>query len=298
MKKLLELDRDVLHQNRREQIVLSVKRFFRNKLAVIGGTVILIIVLAAIFAPFLTPYDPIELDTKNTFAPMSREHPLGTDDFGRDILSRLLYGARLSLRIGLAVATMAMILGTTIGSFAGYYGGLTDDILMRMMDAMFSIPSILLALVLVTVLGRGQINTIVAIGIVDTPLFARIVRSSVISNKEKEYVEAGVALGQSNLKILFLHIVPNGLAPIIVTVAISIAGAIMMEAGLSFIGLGTPPPTPSWGSMLAQSRAYLNTFPMVAIFPGIALTTTVLGFNLLGDGLRDLLDPKLRRFLK
>lgn len=296
IKNSIEIDINILRQNRREQFKLSIKRFFRNKLAVIGGSVVLILFLIALLAPFLAPYNPNEMDSKNTIAPLSVEHPLGTDEFGRDTLSRLIYGARITFQVGAVSVIISSVIGTLIGAFAGFYGGGVDNILMRIMDAIFSFPAILMAISLVAVLGPNIINAMIAIGIIYTPIFARIVRSSVISNKEKEYVEAGRALGQSNFKILFLHILPNSISPIIVQATVTFAEAIIIEAGLSFIGLGVPPPDPSWGTMLSDARGYMDSEPLVAIFPGVAISLSVLGFNLLGDGLRDIFDPRLRRF--
>jgi peptide/nickel transport system permease protein len=292
----IEIDIKALKQHRREQISLTFKRFFRNRLATVGGTIVFLLIIIAIFAPFLAPYNPNEMDSANTIAPLSWSHPLGTDEFGRDTLSRLIYGARISIQVGAISVLISSIVGTLIGAFAGFYGGWLDNVLMRIMDAIFSLPAILLAIALVAVLGPNIVNAMIAIGIIYTPIFARVVRSSVIANKESEYVEAGRALGQSNIRILFEHVLPNSASPIIVQATVTFAEAIIIEAGLSFIGLGVPPPDPSWGTMLTEARGYMDSHPLVAIFPGVAISLSVLGFNLLGDGLRDLFDPRLRRF--
>ena len=284
-----------LKQNRKDQIILFLKRFSKNKLAVIGGIIVLIFIIIAIFANFLAPHDPFKINPSETLAPLSKTHPFGTDDFGRDTLSRILYGARISIKVCLISTAIAAFFGIFIGGIAGFYGGWLDNILMRIMDSIFSFPALLLAIVLVAVLGPSIINAMIAIGIIYIPIFARIVRGSVLSNKENEYVEAAKAIGQSNFKILFLEIIPNCLAPIIVQATVTLADAIIIEAGLSFIGLGALPPNASWGKMLSEARGYMETYPALAIFPGGAISLTVLGFNLLGDGLRDITDPRLQR---
>jgi peptide/nickel transport system permease protein len=290
-----KIDFRVIKENKKKHLKQTLKRFYSNKLFMIGVVIVFILLVVAIFANFLAPYDPFAMDSKNTFATFSRMHPLGTDEFGRDVLSRLIFGARISIKVGLISTSISALLGILIGAFAGFYGGLTDNILMRFMDAVFSFPAILLAIVLVAVLGPSLTNAMIAIGIIYTPIFARVVRSSVITNKENEYVEAARAIGQSNIKILFLHIMPNCLSPIIVQATVTFAEAIIIEAGLSFIGLGSPPPNPSWGEMLNSAKDYLQRYPLLSVAPGLALSISVLGLNLIGDGLRDVLDPRLRR---
>jgi peptide/nickel transport system permease protein len=292
---IIELDKNLLRQYRREQIKSVFIRFFGSKLAVIGGSIVLFFIIIAIFADYLAPIDPLKMDTTEILASLSKFHPFGTDEFGRDTLSRVIYGARVSMRVGFISTSIAVFLGVLIGGIAGFYGGLLDNILMRIMDAVFSFPAILLAIVMVAALGPGINNAMIAIGIVYTPIFARIVRSSVISNKRNDYVEAAKALGQSNLKILFSEIIPNCASIIIVQATVTFAEAIIFESGLSFIGLGAQPPTPSWGKMLSDARGYMDSAPFTAIFPGVAISLAVLGFNLLGDGLRDILDPRLHR---
>ena len=289
------VDRKALREHRREQIRLSVRRFLRNKLAMTGGAIVLAISVVAIIAPLIAPYDPYIMDESIPTAPLSRAHPLGTDEYGRDTLSRILYGSRISIFVGIIAASIATVFGVLIGGVAGFYGGWLDNLLMRIMDAVLSFPAILLAIVLVTILGPSLYNAMAAIGIIYIPICARVVRSAVLAAKGSEYVEAARALGKSNLRILFLEVLPNCLSPIIVQATVTFADAIIIEAGLSFLGLGAPPPAASWGKMLNQATAYMKTIPHMAIFPGAAISLSVLGFNLLGDGLRDVLDPRLRR---
>jgi peptide/nickel transport system permease protein len=290
-----KLDKERLKHYRKEHIKSLVNRFLGNKSAVIGFLIILFFVTVAIFANYLAPYDPLEIDAKNTLAPVSSEHIFGTDDLGRDTLSRIIYGARISVRVGFLSAIIAAVLGVLIGSLAGFYEGFVDNTLMRIMDAMFAFPAILLAIVMVAILGTGTNNAIIAIGIVYTPIFARIVRSAVVSVKESDYVLSAKALGQSNFLILFYHILPNCMGIIIVQATVTFAEAIIFESGLSFLGLGTQPPTPSWGKMLADAKSYMEFSPITAFFPGAAISVSVLGLNLMGDGLRDILDPRLQR---
>lgn len=290
-----KIDADKLFQNKKEQVILIFKRFLRSKLAVIGSIIVLIFLIFAIFANFLAPYNPYEINPENVFAPLSKTHPLGTDDYGRDTLSRIFFGARISFIVGIVSSSIAAFLGILIGAIAGFYSGWIDNILMRLMDSIFSFPAILLAITLVAVLGPSIVNAMIAIGIIYTPIFARIVRGAVIVNKESDYVEAARAIGQSNMKILFLHIMPNCLSPVIVQATVTFADAIIIEAGLSFVGIGAPPPNASWGKMLNEARGYMENYPTLAIFPGCSISLIVLGFNLLGDGLRDILDPRLMR---
>lgn len=280
---------------RREEIVLSVRRFFGNKLAVGGGVIVLVVVLVAMFAHILAPYDPYEIHPSARNAPISDKYIMGTDPFGRDILSRVLYGARISISVALISTIIATLFGTLIGGVSGFYGGWVDNLLMRIMDAVLSFPAILLAIVLVAILGPSINNAMIAIGIIYIPMFARVVRSAVLSNKENEYIEAARVMGKSNWKILFTELLPNCLSPIIVQVTFTLADAIIIEAGLSFIGLGVPPPQASWGKMLREAMEYIRVAPWMAIFPGLAISLSVLGFNLLGDGVRDILDPRLRK---
>jgi len=276
------------------------RAFMSNKLAVAGVVVIAFFVLVAVFAPLLAPYDPIrDQDLTGKFAGPSAAHLLGQDELGRDILSRLIYGARISLTAGLAAVAFATAVGTLVGVVAGYAGGWIDSILMRVMDVLLAFPAILLAIVVVTILGQGLTNAMLAVGIVNVPQIARVVRSSVISVRERDYVEAERALGASNYQIVTSAILPNSLAPLIVQSTLTLATAILDVAALSFLGLGAQPPAPEWGAMLTDAfRSGFGVFvngQHAIIFPGIAIALAVLSVNFIGDGLRDALDPRRRR---
>ncbi|MBT3603819.1 MAG: ABC transporter permease [Candidatus Latescibacteria bacterium] len=268
------------------------KQLRKNHLAMVGGVLLLGFLMAALFAPLLSPYDPLAQDLYNRLQPPSLGHPFGTDDFGRDILSRVIYGSRISLRIGLVAVVIALALGTSIGLVAGYWGGLLDLVLMRLMDLLLAFPSILLAIGIVAILGPGLENAMLAIGLVAVPQYARLVRASALSVREMDYVQASRALGAGHARILLVAILPNCLAPLIVQATLGLATAILDAAGLSFLGLGAQPPLPEWGAMLSNGRELIVRAPWVLTFPGIAIFLTVLAFNLFGDGLRDALDPK------
>ena len=270
------------------------KRLLKNKIAMLGLTIISILVIVAIFAPVLAPYDPLKTDVIQRLKAPSGAHLLGTDDLGRDILSRIIYGSRISIQVGVISVSLALVLGVTLGVLAGYYGGWIDNLVMRLIDIMLAFPSILLAIVIMAMLGPQLSNAMIAIGFVNLPRFARIVRSSVLSVKEEEYVSAAQSLGSSDFRIITKHILPNCLAPLTVQSTLSIATAILEAAGLSFLGLGAQPPTPEWGAMLSSGRSAIQIAPWVVAFPGLAIMITVLGFNLFGDGLRDALDPKMK----
>lgn len=265
---------------------------WHSKLALFGFVVTIILVFVALFAPILAPLDPANINIAERFSLPSAEHPLGTDNFGRDIWSRVVYGARISLQVGVTSVIFALILGVSIGAIASYIGGWVDNVVMRIMDAVLAFPSIMLALLLRFVLGPSITSVMLAIAIIRIPIFARTIRSSVLSEREKEYVEAARAIGQTHLRILFRHILPNTLAPLIVLSTVLFANAIIIEASLSFLGIGTPPPKPSWGIMLSDGRQFMQDYPHVVLFPGLAISLSVLGINLLGDGLRDILDPR------
>lgn len=269
-------------------------RLLRNRLAVIGMSITIIVVLTAIFAPVLAPYDPLELNITERLKPPTAKHIMGTDHLGRDIFSRVVYGARISLQVGIVAVALGTLVGLIVGATAGYLGGRVDTILMSIMDAIYAFPAILLALALVAAFGASLVTVMTAIAIVRIPIFARTVRASVLAEREKEYVEAARCIGQNSLWILLRHILPNTLAPLIVVTTTYFATAIVVEASLSFLGLGVPPPAASWGVMLNDGRKYMEAYPHVVIFPGAAISLTVLGFNLLGDGLRDVLDPRLK----
>ncbi len=278
----------------------QLEKLFRNKTGVAGLIIITIFVLCALFAPLMAPHDPVENALYDQLIPPvweeggSSRNLLGTDDLGRDILSRLIYGARVSLMVGLVSVGIAVLLGTIFGAIAGYFGGWLDNVIMRVMDIILAFPGILLAIVIVAYLGPGLRNAMIAIGVISIPRFARIVRASVIEEHEKDYVLAARAVGAGNRRIIFNAILPNCLAPIIVQASLGFGSAILDAAGLSFLGLGAQPPIPEWGAMIAMGRSMILRAWWVMTFPGIAILFGVLGFNLLGDGLRDALDPRLR----
>jgi len=254
--------------------------------------IVIAILVAAIAAPILAPYGPAEPDYDNSLAGPSESHPLGTDLTGRDVLSRILFGARVSILVGLVAVGMAVSIGVPIGAVAGYVGGWIDEAIMRVMDIMMSFPSLVLALALVGALGPSLRNVILVIGIVYTPQYARLIRGSVLSVKEEEYVEAAENTGLGNVSILFKHVIPNAFTPVLVQGTFHVATAIIFEASLSFLGLGVQPPTATWGVMIADGRGYLPGEWWISTFPGLAIMITVMSFNLLGDGLRDELDPR------
>jgi len=288
---------------------LTLRRIFRQRSAIIGGALLLFLMLVAIFAPVIAPYEPEEVligkeDIKKREGPCIHllgcdpekpQHILGVDGNVRDQFSRLIYGSRFSLFIGFASVGFAIVIGTIIGAFAGYLGGWSDNISMRFMDVLLAFPSLLLAIAIVTVLGRGLQNALLAIAIVSIPIYARVVRASVLSVKEQEYVSASRAIGAGHLHILFRRIMPNAVSPLIVNGTLGIASAILSAAALSFLGLGAQPPTPEWGTMLGSERNQVFSAPHLVFFPGVAIMITVLAFNLLGDGLRDAMDPRLKQ---
>ncbi|TDB53940.1 ABC transporter permease subunit [Bacillus sp. CBEL-1] len=268
--------------------------FSKNKGAVIGGIIILFYLLMALLAPILSIHDPYQIDLSKKLQGPSLEHWMGTDDKGRDILARILYGSRLSMGVGFAAVAFGAFFGIIMGLLAGYFGGWLDTLISRILDIMLAFPGILLALAIISALGPSLINVTFAVGIFSIPLFARIVRGSTLETKELEYIDAIRCLGASDRTIIFKHILPNILSPIIIQGSLRLATAILSAAGLSFLGLGAQPPSPEWGTMLSSGRDFLFSAPYIAIFPGLAISTLVLGFNLFGDGLRDALDPRLK----
>ncbi len=269
------------------------RRLKRNKPAMFGLCVLIALVFSSIFAGWIAPHDPYEQDLLMRFKPIGTEgHPLGTDGFGRDILSRLLHGSRISLVVGLSSVSLGLVFGVTLGLIAGYYPKV-DNLIMRIIDIMLAFPGVLLAIAIVAALGPGMWNVVIAIGIWSIPTFARIVRGQVLAVKSKEYVTATQAIGCRDYRILFKHILPNCLAPVIVYATMRIASSIMSTATLSFLGLGAQPPIPEWGAMIAEGRSFLYNAPHIATVPGLAIMIVVFGFNLLGDGLRDALDPNM-----
>ena len=271
------------------------RKALRHRLVVAGGSIVLLLGVLALFGRALAPYDPLMMDFTARFAPPSWTHPFGTDDFGRDLFSRVLYGARVSVQVAFIAVSLSGVVGVTLGVLAGYLGGWIDEVIMRVMDVIFAFPAVLLAITVMAILGRGVENAMIAIAIVYAPIFARVTRGAVISVRDREFVTAARALGQGHSRVMFKHVLPNALGPIIVQTSLSLAFAILAEAALSFFGLGTQPPDPSWGRMLSEGRGFLGQAPWMGIFPGLAIMLSVLGFNLLGDGLRDVLDPRWRR---
>jgi len=268
-------------------------RLLRDRVGLIGGAIVLIVSTAAIFAPWLAPADPTAMQT-DQLAPPSHANWLGTDEVGRDVLSRLMHGGRVSLVVSISSMTASSIVGVTLGLLAGFYGGRVDGVIMGFMDVLFAFPGLLLALAIMAALGPALQNLVLALAIVSLPSFARIARASALAVKGLDYVEAARGLGARDGRVLSQHILPNIAAPVIVQFTIGLAYAILTEAGLSFIGLGVQPPAPAWGAMLSRGKDFLEISPWPAVFPGLAIMVTVLGFNFLGDSLRDVLDPRLR----
>ena len=270
------------------------RRLLRSKSALIGGSILAAIILSALTAPVISPYDPIKASQRTSLQAPGPAHPMGTDRFGRDVLSRVLWGGRLALPVGLVSVLIAAVVGVTLGLIAGYYGGAIDAVIMRFVDLLLALPGILLALAIIAVLGGSLLNLMIAVGISSIPAYVRITRGTVLSVKEREFVVAARALGIGDGAVILRHILPNVLAPLIVLATLGVASAIITSSALSFLGLGIKPPTPEWGNLLADGREFLQHAWWVAFFPGLAIMVTVLSINLVGDGLRDALDPYLR----
>lgn len=268
------------------------RRFVRFKPAIAGLVMIGFIALLAILSPLFAPYDPYAIETSTRGAAPSLAHPFGIDEVGRDMLSRVIYGSRVAMIVGLSATGISLVIGVMVGAIAGYFGGFVDALLMRIVDALTAFPLLVLLIAMAAALGPSLRNVVLIIGITVWGQYARVVRAEVLSLREREFVTAARTVGASDRRIIVRHILPNVLGPIIVLASLSVAGIILLESALSFLGLGTQPPTPSWGSMLAAGRTYILTYPHIALFPGLAIVITVLGFNLLGDGLRDALDPR------
>lgn len=275
-------------------IVNVIKELFRDPMGRIGLIGVLLIILLSVLASRIAPYDVTEMFTQDKLAGPSARYLFGTDNFGRDVFSRIIYGARVSLKVGIISVGIAATFGLVFGVAAGYFEGRADSLIMRFMDILFAFPSILLALFIVSALGPSITNTMIAIGIVNTPVFTRTVRASVISVKSMEYITSARSIGLKPVTIILKHIIPNILAPFTVQITLALSGAILTEASMSFLGLGIQPPDPSWGSMLNESRAYMEIAPWLVIFPAVFIICTILSFNILGDSLRDVLDPKLK----
>jgi peptide/nickel transport system permease protein len=271
-----------------------VRRLARMHLARVGGAIVLVVLLAALLAIVWSPYAPTQQDIRNLLKPPSPAHPLGTDELGRDTLTRVMFGAQASLEVGIIAVGISLFVGSALGLVAGYLRGLTDAVIMRIMDGLLALPTLVLALAITAMLGPSLNNAMLAIGVTGVPIFARLVRGQVLSVRELEYIQAARSLGAGDLRMMLKHVLPNVLAPIVVQASLAMPTAILAEAGLSFLGLGVQPPTPSWGAMLNTAKGYLQQDPWLAIAPGVAIFVTVLGFNFLGDAIRDALDPRLR----
>lgn len=272
----------------------SLFRLSRNPGSIVGVIILLILIIMAFSAPLITRYDPIALTPKDRLKPPSALHIMGTDAFGRDMFTRIIYGGQISLRVGIISVFIALLIGVPMGLVAGYYGGRLDNIIMRLVDIMLAFPGILLALVIIAILGPSLLNVMVAVGISSVPTYARVTRGSVLKTKEEMFIEAATLMGCSTRRILMLHILPNILGPLVVVSTLGVAGAIISGAALSFLGLGATPPTPEWGLLLSDGRNYLRYAWWISTFPGLAIMLTVLSINLVGDGLRDALDPKMK----
>jgi len=272
-----------------------VRRLWRVRLAGVGLVIVGIVVITALFAPLLAPYDPTQKNTRNLLKAPTLQHPLGTDELGRDTLSRVIYGARVSLEVGIIAVGISLVIGVLLGLVAGYAGGATDSINMRIMDGLLAFPALVLALAITAMLGPSLNNVMLAIGITGIPSFARLVRGQVLTTRRLEYVQAAQSVGASDWRLMLRHILPNIVAPIIVQTSISVAAAILAEAGLSFLGLGIQPPTPSWGNMLTNAQQYLTKSKGLVFIPGFLIALTVLALIIVGNALRDALDPRLSK---
>ena len=274
--------------------LLAARRLWRNKGAILGLVILALLIAVAIFAPYLAPYDPVRQDPLASLQAPGGEYPLGTDQLGRDMLSRLIYGARVSLLVAVVAVAIAALIGLPLGLLAGYVGGWFDIVISRVVDLLLAFPGILLALVIVSILGPSLFNVMIAVGIAESPNYARLIRGSVLSARENVYVESARAIGAWDIRVVFRHILPNVLAPIIVLVTLGMAGAILSASALSFLGLGAQPPTPEWGAMLSSGRNYMRLAWWITTLPGLAIMITVLSVNMFGDGLRDALDVRMK----
>lgn len=285
---------ETFHEKPENQWLEMWRSLIANRPAMVSLFFIGFLVFLAVFGPYITPYNPIETSMTNALAAPSAQHWFGTDQLGMDIFSRVIAGTRVSLTVGLLAVSIALTIGIILGSLAGYKGGWTDTVIMRVMDMMLAIPSILLAITLMAALGKGIDKAVIAIGLVSIPEYARIVRGSILSIKENDYIAAARVVGNSNFRIIFRHVLPNALSVIIVRATLGISSAVLDTAALGFLGMGVQPPQAEWGDMLGRARSFIFQAPHTLLFPGMAITMTVLAFNMLGDGLRDALDPKSR----
>jgi peptide/nickel transport system permease protein len=273
---------------------MTARRLLRTRLALLGGFIVCVVVFAALLGPLVAPYSPTQQDVRNILKPPVTSHVLGTDELGRDTLTRILYGAQVSLEVGVLAVGISLLIGVALGLVAGYLRGLTDATIMRVMDGLLALPTLVLALAITAMLGPSLTNAMLAIGITGVPVFARLVRGQVLSVRELDYIQAAQSLGAGDTRVMLTHILPNVMAPIVVQTSLAMPTAILAEAGLSFLGLGVQPPTPSWGAMLNTAKGYLQQDAWLAVAAGTAIFVTVLGFNFLGDAVRDALDPRLR----
>ncbi len=269
------------------------RRFRKNPLSVAGAVIILLLICAAIFAPYIAPYNPTHIDIDNILSPPGLRHPFGTDELGRDVLTRILYGSRVSLEVGFVAMGIALVIGVIVGSIAGFYGGKVDSVLMRFVDMMLAFPSFVLILAVISILEPNILTIMAVIGITGWMDVARLVRAEFLSLKERDFVLASKAAGAPNSRIIFKEILPNAMSPVFVAATFGVAGAILIEAGLSFLGIGVQPPAPSWGNILSAGKDNIEVAWWLSVFPGLAILITVLSYNLVGEGLRDALDPRL-----
>jgi peptide/nickel transport system permease protein len=271
------------------------KRFLKNRVAVVGSVIVIVLFAVSLLAPWLAPHDPNAIDLKNVLAPPSAGHPFGTDPLGRDVLSRMIWGAGISLKVGFVATGIAILIGTILGALAGYYGRWVDALIMRFVDIMLCFPSFFLILAVIAILEPSIWNIMIVIGLTGWMGVTRLVRADFISLRERDFVQAARAIGAGDLRIIFLHILPNAMASVLVTATLGVAGAILTESALSFLGIGVQPPTPSWGNILTAGKDNIDIAWWLSFYPGLAILITVLGYNLLGEGIRDALDPRLRR---
>jgi peptide/nickel transport system permease protein len=269
------------------------KRFSRNRLSVIGAVAVLLLIAISIFAPFIAPYDPAAIDVHNVLSPPSKTHPLGTDELGRDLLSRIIWGSRVSLKVGFVAVGIAIMTGVIIGAISGFYGGMTDSVLMRFVDMMLAFPTFFLILAVIAILEQNIFTIMAVIGLTSWMDVARLVRAEFLALKEKDFVSAARAVGVNDTRLIFRHILPNALSPVFVAATFGVAGAILIESSLSFLGLGVQPPDPSWGNILTSGKDNIEVAWWLSLYPGLAILITVLSYNLVGEGLRDALDPRL-----
>jgi peptide/nickel transport system permease protein len=271
------------------------KRFFKNRMAVAGSVIVFLLFVVSLLAPWFAPYDPNAIDLKQVLAAPSGEHPFGTDPLGRDVLSRMVWGAGISLKVGFVATGIAILIGTVLGAMAGYYGRWVDAVIMRFVDIMLCFPTFFLILAVIAILEPSIWNIMIIIGLTGWMGVTRLVRADFITLKERDFVQAARAIGAGDFRIIFLHILPNAMASVLVTATLGVAGAILTESALSFLGIGVQPPTPSWGNILTAGKDNIDIAWWLSLYPGLAILITVLGYNLLGEGIRDALDPRLRR---